>query len=76
MLKCIAELGVAFQHYDFFLQFSKKYFWKKMFNFFTLIKNDFQFYFRKEGGNIFFQFSLPKMFFGKLNLKKKKNQNL
>ena len=45
-----------------------------MFNFFTLIKNYFQFYFRKEGGNIFFQFSLPKMFFGKLNFFSKKTK--
>ena len=42
----IAELGVAFQHCEFFFQFSKKHFWKKncspFFHFF------FQFYFRKQ----------------------------
>ena len=36
MLKCIAELGVAFQHYDFFLQNFKKIFLEKKCSTFSL----------------------------------------
>ena len=66
MRKCIAELGVAFQHCNFFFNFSKNISGKKCGffpPFFTLL---FQFYFRKEGEHFFSTF-FPKMFFAKLN---------
>ena len=61
----IAEMGVAFQHCNFFFQFFKKYNRKKIFNLFY--SNFFSIISEKEVKIFFFKIFFSKMFFEKLN---------